>query len=119
MFTLHKLPERLAYKHAWTLSDPEVLKRLDRANPRLDQPYIRKLQADPVYLSFSLSIKKLLSAVEAIRREEAGAATTRPVFSVLDIEELIDPIIFRPERNSGILSIYNYYDSDNVDKNLR
>ena len=113
------MADKLAYKHAWILYDVEVRKRLERANPRLDQMYLRKLQVDPVFHSFSLSIKKLLSATECLRREDESLNTTNPIFSSMDIEEIMDPIIFRTTTETRILDIYNYYDSENVDKNLR
>ena len=109
----------MAYKHAWILYDVEVRKRLERVNPRLDQNYLRKLQADPVFHSFSLSIKKLLAAAESLRREDESFNTLNPIFSSMDIEEIMDPIIFRTTAETRILDIYNYYDPDNIDKNLR
>ena len=112
------MADKLAYKHAWILYDAEVRKRLDGANSRLDQMYLRKLQSDPSLHSFSLSIKKLLAVVERLRREDESLVISNPILSPMDIEQIMDPIIFRPE-SRRILEIYNYYDADNVDKNLR
>ena len=109
------MPQRLAYKHSWCLSDPECRKRLSRANPRLDQFYLRKLQADPVELNYHLSIKRLLLVTEDLRRRH----TDMSLFTTIDIEEILDPILFRQERNFNVQDIYNYYDEDNVDRNLR
>ena len=89
--------------------DPDVRKRLDANNTRLDQLYLRKLNQNPVELNYQLSYKKLLLTAEDIRQKNVEACTSRPSLTSNDIEDLLDPILFLQERNG---SFQNPFDRD-------
>ena len=101
------------------MSDPEVRKRISSANIRLDQNHLRKMEIDPVESNYSLSVKKLIMINEQFRREDERCLTTRPILTTMEIEELMDPILFRQERQSPVMEVYDFFSPDNVDKNLR
>ena len=83
---------------------------------RLDQAYLRKLNQNPVELKYQLQFKKLLLTAEKIRKENVEACTSNPTLTSNDIEDLMDPVIFRQERNSLYPS---WYDRNDPQKNLR
>ena len=113
---MHKLPDKLAYKHNWVLLDPQVRQRLDANNTRLDQVYLRKLNQNPVELKYQLRFKKLLLTADKIRQENVAACTSHPTLTSNDIEDLLDPILFRFPRNKSFPSWYDY---ENPQKMLR
>ena len=121
VWILHKLPDKLAYKHQWMLSDPEVRQRLNSANYRLDQNHLRKAQMNAAEVEYNLNIKKLLSKVGEIKNNTTATAGgfAAPMLTTMDIEDLMNPIIFRQTPDSHVFDIYNYYDEENVDKKLR
>ena len=69
---MHKLPDKLAYKHQWMLHDPEVRKRLDGANFRLDQNHLRKAIYSSAEVGYELSIKRLLQIAEDLQKLSTG-----------------------------------------------
>jgi len=71
-WTLHKLPAKLGYKHSWVLADPEVRRRLEGANWRLDPIHVRKLHEMSCGIKFELSIKHLLQVAEDFRTQDPG-----------------------------------------------
>ena len=72
VWTLHKLPKLLGYKHSWVLADPEVRKRLEGANWRMDQAHLRKMQVMSFEINYDISIKHLLHAAGTFRKREPG-----------------------------------------------
>ena len=74
---MHKLPAKLGYKHSWVLADPEVRRRLEGANWRLDQTHVRKMQIMSCEINFELSIKHLLQIAEIFRNQDNGKDTKK------------------------------------------
>ena len=54
------------------LADPEVRKRLEGANWRLDQAHVRKMQEMSAEIDYDLSIKHLLRVAETFHNLAPG-----------------------------------------------
>ena len=97
------------------MADPECRKKLISANYRLDQFYLRKIAHNAAELEYKLSIKRLLLVTEDFRKKKPNDN----LFTTAEVEELIDPVLFRIQRDSSILDIYNYFAETNGDKLVR
>ena len=119
---MHRIPDKLGYRHPWILADPQCRQRLLQVNKGINKVQVQKLQKPEVEQHYRISVAKLLQSVEEHEKDVNSPSSTSvelfPIMTIEAIETHLDPILFRVN-DPEIGKLYDYFDRTNQNKLLR